>query len=105
VSTVASGFRERRVRTQTRAKGQRRIAGGVVWIVLVAALLGGVVAINVAVLQLNLNLDSANRHRAQLKADIAALQAKLASAKRTAGITQGLVQADPATTVTVDLPR
>jgi len=105
MSTVASGFRERRVHAQARAKGHRRIAGGVVWIVVVAALLAGVVAVNVAVLQLNLNLDSANRQRAQLKADIAALQAKLASAKRTAGITQGLVQADPATTVTVDLPR
>jgi len=57
------------------------------------------------VLQLNLSLDGVNRHRAQLKADIAVQQAKLASAKRTAGITQGLVQADPATTVTVDLPH
>jgi len=105
VSSIATGFRARRVHAQERARGQRRIAGGVVWIVVVAALLAGVVAVNVAVLQLNLGLDSANRQRAQLKADIAAQQAKLASAKRTAGITQGLVQADPATTVTVDLPR
>ena len=105
MSTVASGFRSRRVDAQARSKGQRRIAGGVVWIVVVAALLAGVVAVNVAVLQLNLSLDGVNRHRAQLKADIAAQQAKLASAKRTAGITQGLVQADPATTRTIDLPR
>ena len=105
MSSIATGFRGRRVDARERAKGQRRIAGGVVWIVVVAALLAGVVAVNVAVLQLNLGLDSANRQRAQLKADIAAQQAKLASAKRTAGITQGLVQADPATTVTVDLPR
>ena len=105
MSSVATGFRGRRVHAQARAKGQRRLAGGVVWIVVVAALLAGVVAVNVAVLRLNLSLDGINRQRAQLKADIALQQAKLASAKRTAGITQGLVQADPATTVTVDLPR
>lgn len=106
MSTVASGFRSRRVEARTRSKGQRRIAGGVIWIVGVAALLAGVVAINVAVLRLNLNLDSVNRQRAQLKADIAAQQAKLASAKRTADIVngaQGVVQADPATTVTINL--
>lgn len=108
MSTVASGFRSRRVDVQAKAKGQRRLAGGVLWIVVVAALLAGVVAVNVAVLQLNLSLDSVNRHRGQLKADIAQQQAKLASAKRTGDIVngaQGLVQADPATTRTIDLPR
>jgi uncharacterized protein (DUF2141 family) len=88
--------------------GQRRIAGGVVWIVAVAALLAGVVAVNVAVLQLNLRLDGVNHQRGQLKADIAADQAKLASAKRTAAIIQGgnnLVAADPATTTTIHLAR
>jgi len=105
MSSVATGFRARRVDVRSRAKGQRRLAGGVLWIIVVAALLAGVVAVNVAVLRLNLSLDGVNRQRAQLKADIAVQQAKLASAKRTAGITQGLVQADPATTVTVDLPR
>jgi hypothetical protein len=110
VSSVAphprAAFRSRRTHARARAVGQRRLAGGVAWIVVVAALLAGVVAVNVAVLQLNLHLDGANRERAQLKADIAADQAKLASAKRTAGIIQGahgLVPADPATTSTVDL--
>jgi len=108
MSTVASGMRSRRVDAKTRSKGQRRIAGGVVWIVVVAALLAGVVAVNVAVLRLNLSLDGVNRHRGQLKADIAAQQAKLASAKRTGDIVngaQGLVQADPSTTLTIDLPH
>ena len=108
MSSVAEGFRSRRTHAQAKAKGQRRIAGGVFWIVAVAALLAGVVAINVAVLRLNLNLDGVNRQRGQLKADIAAQQAKLAGAKRTGYIVngaQGLVQADPATTVTVDLPH
>ncbi len=74
----------------------------------VAALLAGIVAVNVAVLRLNLDLDGANRQRARLKADNAALAAKLASAKRTSQIVggaPGLVQADPATTSIVNLPR
>ena len=54
------------------------------------------------------NLDGVNRQRAQLKADIAADQAKLASAKRTGNIVQGvpgLTEADPAATTLIDLPR
>jgi hypothetical protein len=108
VSSVATGFRARRVHARSRRTGQRRLAGGVVWIVVVAALLAGVVAVNVAVLQLNLDLDGVNRQRAQLKADIAADQAKLASTKRTTRIiegAQGLVPADPATTSTIGLSR
>jgi hypothetical protein len=67
-----------------------------------------VVAVNVAVLRLNLNLDGVNRQRAQLKGDNAALAAKLASAKRTNQIVTGapgLVPADPATTSSLTLPR
>ncbi len=106
MSTVATGFRARRVDAQAKSKGQRRLAGGVLWIVVVAALLAGVVAVNVAVLQLNLSLDSVNHKRGQLRADIAAQQAKLASAKRTGDLmngSQGLVPADPATTQSINL--
>jgi len=98
----------RREHARKHVAGQRRIVGGVVWIVTVAALLAGVVAVNVAVLQLNLRLDGVNRQRAQLRADIAADQAKLASAKRTAAIIQGgsdLVPADASTTTTIHLDR
>jgi len=42
-------------------KRQRRVAGGVVWIGIVAALLAGVVAMNVAVLRLNMQLDRLGR--------------------------------------------
>ena len=38
-------------------KRQRRVAGGVAWIGVVAVLLAGVVAMNVAVLRLNMKLD------------------------------------------------
>ena len=60
MSSIASGFRGRREQHRVRAAGQRRLAGGVAWIVIVAALLAGVVAVNVAVLQLNLGLDGVN---------------------------------------------
>ena len=58
-------------------------------------------------LQRNLDLDGVNRQRAQLKADIAADQAKLASAKRTGNIVtgvSGLVEADPTATTIITLP-
>jgi hypothetical protein len=98
--------RARRERARKQRAGRRFLAGGVVWIVGVAALLAGVVAVNVAVLRLNLNLDGVDRQQNQLKADIASLEAKLASAKRTARIVQGapgLVPADPAATSIVTL--
>ena len=101
---VRAGTRVRQVRKQR--AGRRLLAGGVAWIVAIAILLAGVVALNVAVLQRNLDLDSVNRQRAQLKADIAVVEARLASAKRTGNIVKsasGLVQADPAATTIIDL--
>jgi cell division protein FtsL len=57
-----------------------RTFGGVVWIVLFGALLAGVVAVNVAVLQLNVQLDDLGRERVQLRADNARLSSKISSA-------------------------
>ena len=54
--------------------------GGVVWIAIIAALLAGVVAPNVAVLRLNMTLDELGRDRADLRAENAALAAQLSSA-------------------------
>jgi cell division protein FtsL len=87
------------------------LAGGVVWIVLFAVLLAGVVAVNVNVLRLNVELDKVGRERDELKADIAGLRSGLSSASATARIERlaekelGLRQADPDTTVYVRLPR
>lgn len=53
--------------------------GGVLWIVLFAALLGGVVALNVAVLRLNLRLDQLARERSGLEAANAALARRVSS--------------------------
>jgi cell division protein FtsL len=85
------------------------LAGGVLWIFVFAALLAGVVAVNVAVLRLNLALDGTNQERTQLKADIATLRAEISSAAATARIERaaqgelGLVEADPDTTAYVTL--
>lgn len=79
------------------------------WIVLFAVLLAGVVAVNVNVLRLNIELDRTGRERAELKADIAGLRSELSSASATARIERiaekelGLVQADPDETVYVHL--
>src|SRR6266511_6092152 len=59
---------------------ERRVTGGVLWIGLVAALLAGVVATNVAVLRLNMKLDRLGRDRADLRAENAALSSQLSIA-------------------------
>jgi cell division protein FtsL len=92
-------------------KHQRRVAGGVVWIGIVAVLLAGVVAMNVTVLRLNMKLDRLGRERADLRAQNAALSSQLssqASAPRIQGLAAkrlGLVQATPDQTSYVTLPH
>ena len=49
------------------------------WIVVGGLLLAGVVFVNLAVLRLNLRLDSATQMRNKLRADNAALQSQLSS--------------------------
>jgi cell division protein FtsL len=99
---------KRRASARTRPK-QRLLGGGVLWIVVFGLLLAGVVAVNVAVLRLNLELDGASSERGQLKADIAGLRAELSSTSASARIERvavdeiGLVQADPDTTIAVPL--
>ena len=82
--TAAAARAERtpapRARAAPRARPRRRVTGGVVWIAVVAALLAGVVAMNVAVLRLNITLDRLGRERANLRADNAELFSQLSSA-------------------------
>ena len=68
---------------------ERRLTGGVLWIALVAVLLAGVVATNVAVLRLNMNLDRLGRERDDLRAQNAQLSSQLSSAASATRI-QGL---------------
>ena len=92
-----------RSRPKSRRRAARRsgLFGSVVWIVALAALLGGVVALNVAVLQLNLRSDRLARERADLRDANASLQAQLsraASNPRLESLAQkrlGLVLAKP----------
>jgi cell division protein FtsL len=67
---------------RTRAVRRTRtnpLRSGVTWIVVLSTLLAGVVALNVAVLQLNVRFDKLSRERAELRADNAALASQLSS--------------------------
>jgi hypothetical protein len=69
---------------RTRPFAVRRVdplRNGVVWIVVVGALLAGLVALNVAVLQLNVRLDQLARERAMLRDENAGLASRFSSAK------------------------
>lgn len=114
MSSVAQPGRARPAGARSRVrKGQRTVPlrGGILWIVLFAVLLAGVVAVNVAVLRLNLDLDRAGRERSELNAEIARLRSELSSASATARIEQlarnelGLVPADQDGMVYVELER
>jgi cell division protein FtsL len=81
------------------------VAGGVIWIVLVAALLAGIVAVNVAALRLSLESQRLEERRQNLLADNAALTSDLSSlgaasrVESTARGRLGLVDAAAATYV------
>lgn len=61
-------------------KREQRVTGGAFWIGIVATLLAGVVATNVAVLRLNMKLDHLGRQRADLRAQNAQLSSQLSRA-------------------------
>jgi cell division protein FtsL len=106
-----TGARPRRERPARRPNAKRAVTGGVLWIVVLTVLLAGVVAMNVAVLRLNMTLDRLGRERAQLRADTAALQSQLSSAAATGRIEAlaikrlGYVPASPDQTTYVRLGR
>ena len=88
--------------TRKRAKAQRaRARSGILWIAVSGILLAGVVFVNVAVLRLNLALDSANSERTKLRAEDAALSSQLSGElaswriQARASKELGLVYADP----------
>ena len=79
-AAVAEPVTRPRPRTRSRKKSQSRARGGILWIAVSGILLAGVVFVNVAVLRLNINLDSSNRQRVKLRGENAALSSQLASA-------------------------
>lgn len=99
-----------RPRPRPKAQPRKRgLLGGVVWIVGLAALLGGIVALNVAVLQLNVRLDRGADRKAELRAGNDLLSAQLSravSAPQVASVAHrrlGLVPAAPEEIVYVEL--
>jgi cell division protein FtsL len=84
---------------------------GALWIGVIAALLAGVVALNVAVLRLNVQLDGLDQERARLRAEKAELVSRLAAELASTRIEDrarnelGLVPVDPTETRYVELAR
>ena len=98
-----------RPRPRARAERRPKVASGVVWIVVIGALLAGVVFMNVAVLRLNIKLDQVGRDRTRLRADVAQQSSELSSAQAAARIQAqalgaGLVQARASETNYILLP-
>ena len=95
-------------RAKRKIEPRRRVAGGVVWIGLVATLLAGVVALNVAVLRLNLRLDETQSERNQLRADNAQLNTEIAAkaaSGRIVGFASGRLGLRPANPEYLDLRK
>jgi cell division protein FtsL len=88
-------------RARRRPARSRGVAGGIVWIVFVTALLAGVVALNVAVLRLNVQLDNLAREKHELRASNNELASRLAAVEASGRIQAlarkrlGLIPAEP----------
>ena len=80
-----------RARAKAKQSPRARLAGGAVWIGVVAVCLSGVVALNVAVLRLNVQLEDLGHERTQLRAENADLASQIAS-KAQAGRIQTLAR-------------
>jgi cell division protein FtsL len=114
-AAAARPLRKQAQRARPRAFAKRRparskgVAGGVVWIVFVTALLAGVVALNVAVLRLNVQLDGLAREKQELRAgnnDLASRLAGFEASGRIQALAQqqlGLVPAEPDQTTYITL--
>ena len=112
MSAVAHAARPRTGRARSGASRRTwLLSGGVFWIVLIALLLTGVVAVNVAVLRLNLQLDEQNREQTQLHTDIARLRSEISTAAATTRVERlargelGLVQVQPEDTTYIELGK
>ena len=112
-AAASTGVRPRRTRPKGKPKPRaaprarrrparsRGVAGGIVWIVFVTALLAGVVALNVAVLRLNVQLDNLAREKHELRASNNELASRLAAVEASGRIQAlarkrlGLIPAEP----------
>jgi cell division protein FtsB len=97
----------RAVRSRRRVS-QRRVRGHIVWMILFALLLSGVVAVNVAVLRAHVAVSQLDEQRAKLQARNQALASELSAASSAPRIEAaarrlGLVQASAGNTTYLDL--
>ena len=101
--------RPARPRTSPRARARPLVAGGVLWIVVVATLLAGIVALNVAVLRLNVQVQQLDAQRDQLASKRDALQTQLSKAAAGGRVEKAAVQrlglVAPASTTYLELKR
>jgi cell division protein FtsL len=105
--------RPARPRSAPRARARPRplVAGGVLWIVVVAALLAGIVALNVAVLRLNVQVEQLEGQRDKLASKRNALQTEISTAAaggrvETAAVERlGLVAPESTTYLELKRPR
>jgi hypothetical protein len=86
----------------------RRLTSGIVWISVLALLFAGVVAVNVAVLRVNVHVSNLDKQELQLQAENAALASQVSSAGASLKIEStarrlGLVQATGTDTSYLDL--
>jgi len=91
-----------------RKHAHRRVRAPIVWMIVFALLLSGVVAVNVAVLRAHVAVTRLDQERAQLQAQNQALASRLSAASsaprvEAAARRQGLVQAQTADTTYLDL--
>ena len=94
-------------RRAARAQARPRVAGGVLWIVIVAALLAGIVALNVAVLRLNMRVEQLDNQRDELVSKRENIQSQLSSTAAAGRIediaTKTLHLGQPASTTYLEL--
>jgi cell division protein FtsL len=106
----APSLRPRVARPRRRSQS-KAVAGGVVWIVFVTGLLAGVVALNVAVLRLNVELDGLAREKQELRAGNNELASRLSGVEASGRIQAlarkqlGLVPAEPDQMTYITLER
>ena len=70
----------RPARPRARARSQRRVRGGIAWIAAFGVVLAGVVALNVAVLRVNMQVSRLDKAQIELQAQNAALSSQVSSA-------------------------